>query len=97
MAGSKNFEGTGRKGDAWIVKINETGKEMWELSFGGKREDEAAYVCQTDDGGYIVIGRTRSFGHGNWDGWLIKLSPDGKVAKAKADFVQPKPNHVLSI
>ncbi len=94
MAGSKNFEGGGRKGDAWVIKINETGKAIWELSFGGKEEDEAAYICQTKDGGYIVIGRTQSFGHGGWDGWLVKLSAEEKIPMVKTKFLQPKSKHI---
>ncbi len=94
IAGSKNFEGYGREGDAWIFKINENGNEMWELSFGGKKEDEAAYVCQTQDDGYIVIGRTKSFGHGGWDGWLVKLSPERRLPETKANFIKPRPNHI---
>jgi hypothetical protein len=52
----------------------------WDGTFGGV-DDEVAYaVQQTDDGGYIVVGETRTFGAGGRDVWLLKLHAGGSLA-----------------
>ena len=51
----------------------------WDGTFGGV-DDEVAYaVQQTDDGGYIVVGETRTFGAGGRDVWLLKLNANGSL------------------
>ena len=44
----------------------------WERTYGGSDDDEGYSVAQTSDGGYIVAGRTRSFGAGEYDVYLVK-------------------------
>ncbi len=40
-------------------------------------------VLQTDDGGYLVAGKTTSFGAGDLDVWLLKLTGSGEAAWSK--------------
>ena len=47
--------------------------------YGGNEWDEARFIQQTADGGYIVGGNTKSFGAGDKDFWILKLSPDGEI------------------
>ncbi|MFX0208904.1 MAG: hypothetical protein ACFFDT_23170 [Candidatus Hodarchaeota archaeon] len=60
--------------DMWLVKINATGQAEWNQTFGGVDDDVAYSVMTTSDGGYILIGRTSSYGAGNVDLWLIKIT-----------------------
>jgi hypothetical protein len=52
-------------------------------TYGGTNWDEAFSVQQTSDGGYIVAGRTYSFGAGYWDIFLIKTDANGNIIWAK--------------
>jgi len=66
--------------DAWLIKTDSEGREVWNRTFGGSNADAAHSVMPTVDGGYILAGRTFSYGKGNdWnsDAWLIKTNSQG--------------------
>jgi uncharacterized delta-60 repeat protein len=66
-------------GDVWVLKLDPDGTVAWQKTYGGVWKDWASSIQQTSDGGYIVAGVTQSFGEGNGDVWVLKLSPDGTV------------------
>ena len=74
IAGSTESFGTGNS-DVYLVKIDEEGDEEWSRTFGGEEDDRAYAVQQTvDDGDYIIVGDTTSFGAGNSDVYVIEVS-----------------------
>jgi uncharacterized delta-60 repeat protein len=69
--------------DIFLIKTDANGNVQWAKTYGGTYWDEAYSVQQTSDGGYIVAGRTWSFGAGGLDIFLIKTDANGNVIWAK--------------
>jgi len=65
--------------DAWIVKLDWNGTMIWNKTVGGKYADSAAVVTTSADGNYLVSGFTFSYGEGNRDIWLFKISNNGDI------------------
>jgi uncharacterized delta-60 repeat protein len=65
--------------DAYVMKLDSGGNEIWSETYGGTEDDGAMAVQQTADGGYVVAGYTASSGAGGRDLWVIKLDSSGAV------------------
>ena len=67
--------------DICLIKTDSEGNKIWNKTIGGSLRDSLSQysdsVQQTSDGGYILIGRTLSYGEGNGDVWLIKTDSEG--------------------
>ncbi len=61
-----------------LTKNYENGNEIWTRQFGGKSYDKASSLIKTEDGGYLIIGATSSFGKGNYDVYVIKVDSEGR-------------------
>jgi len=80
---------TGNHGnyDYLVVKLDSNGTILWQKSFGGTSIDKATSVLATSDGGYLVLGYSKStdgdmaagLPHGAYDLWLLKLDATGTI------------------
>jgi len=68
-----------RDKDIWILKLSSTGAIEWQRTYGGSEWETDPSIQQTNDGGYIVVGHTESFGVGGADIWILKLSSAGDI------------------
>lgn len=79
-AGDKNSLHVGN--DIFLVKTG-TGKPygaaIWNSTYGGDNDDSCNSVVQTSGGGYALAGRTKSYGAGNWDFYLVKADSNGSL------------------
>ena len=82
VAGYTDSFGAGYN-DVYVLKLNSDGSLAWQKTYGGSNYDEAYSIQQTTDGGYIVAGRTNSFGSGGYDAYILKLNSDGSLAWQK--------------
>lgn len=57
----------------------EASSTMWSQTYGGADDDSVESVIQTSDGGYALAGRTKSFGEGSYEFWLIKTDSLGNA------------------
>jgi hypothetical protein len=63
--------------DVLLIKTDANGNELWEKTFGGSHDDEGYSVQETNDGGYIVAGRTDTWTEQDDDVLLIKTDANG--------------------
>jgi len=81
--GYTNSLGAGEE-DFLIVKLDEFGNLIWSRIIGGTKQDIAKSFEETSDGGYVVVGYSKSFKASlDSDGFLVKLSQDGNFRWAK--------------
>jgi uncharacterized delta-60 repeat protein len=63
--------------DIYLVKTNSQGDTVWTRTFGSTGDEDAQFVQQTTDGGYIVAGASDSLGTDNPDFYLVKTDSQG--------------------
>ena len=96
FAGTKNANGYDTDGDCWLVKTDSYGNVLWEKIFGGQGSDTGTDLCKTSDGGYAIVGYTRTFGAGGLDVYLIKTDATGNEQWNKT-FGGQQDDHGLAI
>lgn len=76
--------------DFWLIKVNEAGSLVWEQTYGGTQFDAAQAVVQSSDGGFFVVGNSKSsdldasFNSGENDIWVVKTDINGNLVWQKS-------------
>ncbi len=77
VAGSSRSGGGSQ--DFYLVKTNSQGDKLWERTFGGAGEEQAKWVEQSTDGGYVLAGSIKAVDSGILSIYIIKTDPTGKI------------------
>ena len=64
-------------GDMAAIKTDSLGNVQWSKTFGGTNYDAGLSSLSTPDGGFLILGMTRSFGAGQRDAYLVKTDSLG--------------------
>ncbi len=80
IAGLTKSKGAGDL-DAWLLKANRDGTRQWDKTFGGKDADLVNALVQTTDGGFLLVGSTKSHRSGARfsEAWLVQTAPGGDL------------------
>lgn len=74
--------------DVWVVKVNASGKIIWQKCYGGTSDEFGNSLVQNFYGGYAIVAETYSnngdvsgnhSADGLADGWFIKINAAGKL------------------
>jgi predicted secreted protein len=65
--------------DFWLIKTDAYGNMEWNKTYGGPELDLAQSVVEASDGGFVLVGETRSFGAGEIDFWMVKTDANGNM------------------
>lgn len=66
--------------DMYLVKVSSSGTVEWSATYGGSSGDNLSDLALTDDGGYILTGRTNSYSAGaSNDTYVVKVSGTGAL------------------
>jgi hypothetical protein len=70
VAGLTTSKGAGKR-DAWIIKLDKNGNKIWDKTFGGKYDDKATSILQSNDGNLVMLGE-KELDSGRYI-WVLKF------------------------
>ncbi|WP_298779505.1 hypothetical protein [uncultured Polaribacter sp.] len=75
--------------DFWVMKFSSEDILIWSKTFGGTDDDRGADIIATNDGGFALLGYSKSndgnvtTNAGSQDFWVIKITADGNITWQK--------------
>ncbi len=91
--------------DVFLAKLSPNGDIIWESRFGGVFADQGKDVIELEDGSYMLIGTTQSFGTGAASMFVVRTDSDGNEIWSRtfggdaldggSELVQINPNEVM--
>lgn len=84
-SGNKTSGHLGGGSDAWVVRADAQGQEVWQRALGGAGADELFAAVPTGDGGFLAVGHSESVpgdfksspAWGSADVWVVRLDAKG--------------------
>jgi hypothetical protein len=101
ITGEVYYNAIGAEPDIYLLRIDANGNRIWFKTYGYTFFEYGYSVKPTFDRGFIIAGKTNSFGHGGDDAVLLKADANGDLLWAKtygdswpdeADQVQTLPD-----
>ncbi len=80
LTGFTNSPASGE--DAFLIKMTPAGAVTWAYTIGGAADERIQKIKQCADGGFILSGRSNSFGS-NYSMFLVKTNSDGAISWAR--------------
>ena len=65
--------------DYLLAEVDDHGQIIWSNTYGGTNNDQCFSCARTADSGYILCGRSDSFGSGEFDILIVKTDSIGSV------------------
>jgi len=65
--------------DAWVLKLKNTGSVVWQMTYGGPKNDWVGPYRIHEGKSYLLTGFSESYGHGQSDAWLFNINDKGKM------------------
>ena len=78
LGGITDSKGAGGR-DFWLVRTDSEGNMMWDATYGGSSSDSGNDLVALSDGGFAMIGSTKSFGAGSSDALLVRTDDGGNL------------------
>jgi hypothetical protein len=63
----------------FFLRISKDGREIWQRKIAGDRFDVAHDVLSLGENGFVISGYTSSYSSGDHDGFLMRLSAEGRM------------------
>ncbi len=76
IAGYTESSGSGKK-DAWLVKVDDEGEVIWDITFGGTKDDEFREMVILDDESIVLCGYKDDKKEG--DVWVVRMLGQEKI------------------
>lgn len=76
--------------DYWLLKITKEGEILWSKTYGGSGDERGEKIIQTTDGGFAMVGYSRSADEdvtanaGLQDYWIVKTDASGGIQWEKS-------------
>ncbi len=68
--------------DLWIIRTDSLGEILWSRNYGGMYGDEGRYICETNDGHFVITGM-KSQPNSDGQVWLLKINQEGDTLWTK--------------
>lgn len=69
--------------DMYVVKVDSSGNQIWENNYGGAKHDGGQALLINNDGNYVLIARSMSFGNGSRNIYMVVTDPNGDLITEK--------------
>lgn len=65
--------------DFMLTKTSADGTVQWSKNYGGADYERGQWIETTSDGNFLLTGDTKTYGAGDYDVWLLKVSQSGET------------------